>query len=97
MNNQYYLPDYPWSIINSYILTLDKTRKTKTAKLMRPLCDEYNIALKMPGMDSTNKDNTTFVCIYFTCLHRRRPNFNYSRPGFFSQQALDFLDQYGMQ
>jgi hypothetical protein len=35
---------YSWSIIKSYMLTLDKSRKTKTAKLMRPLCDEYNNA-----------------------------------------------------
>jgi len=92
MNNQYYLPDYPWSIIKSYMLTLDKTRKTKTAKLMRPLCDEYNDALKMPVMIGMPKYNTTFISIYFALLHQRKPNFNYSRPAIFSQESLDFLN-----
>jgi hypothetical protein len=93
MNNQY-LPDYPWSIIKSYMLTLDKSRKTKTAKLMRPLCDEYNDVLKMPVMIGIPNYNKTFHSIYFAFLHQRRSNFNYSRPPIFSQQSLDFLNNF---
>ena len=87
-NNQkdYYLPDYPWSIIKSYILTLDKTRKTKTAKLMRHLCDEYNASLKVPGGHTES-----FISIYFAFLIQRRPHFKYLKYEMFSPEVQVLL------
>ena len=86
-NQDYCLPDYPWSIIKSYILTLDKTRKTKTAKLMMRLCDEYNASLKVPG----EHEELSFISIYFAFLIQRRPHFKYLKYEMFSPEVQVFL------
>ena len=46
MEKEYYYPDLPWSIIKSYNLTLDKTRITKSAKLMKKYCNHYEQLLE---------------------------------------------------
>lgn len=46
MEKEYYYPDLPWSIIKSYNLTLDKTRITKSAKLMKNYCKHYEQLLE---------------------------------------------------
>ena len=71
--SDYYFPDLPWSIIKSYNLTFDKTRKTKSAKLMTEFCEGYKELLQ----DEEILPTTSFVFVYFYSMMRYKPGFNY--------------------
>lgn len=71
--SDYYFPDLPWSIIKSYNLTFDKTRKTKSAKLMTEFCEGYKELLQ----DEEILPSTSFVFVYFYSMMRYKPNFDY--------------------
>ena len=58
---KYYYPESAWEIIKSYILAFDKTRKTKSAKLMTEPIEYYR------GMIENGDvfENTPFSFVYF--------------------------------
>ena len=71
---EFYYPDYPWSIIKSYaIVSFDKTRKTKTAKLMKNYCESYEQLI----LDDDIVPNTTFSFVFFYSMMKYRGHFNY--------------------
>jgi hypothetical protein len=74
MEKEYYYPDLPWSIIKSYNLTLDKTRITKSAKLMKNYCKHYEQLLENDEI----LPDTTFSFVYFYSIMKYRSNFDYA-------------------
>lgn len=74
MTEEYCFPDYPWSIIKSYaVVIFDKTRKTKTAKLMKKFCVDYQQLLE----DEEILPGTSFPFVYFYTMMKYRSHFNY--------------------
>jgi len=76
LDKEFYYTEYPWSIIKSFILSFDKTRSTKTAKLIKPFCDKYRSLLE----DDIILPDTEFTFVYFYSMmtyHYPNPNFNY--------------------
>ncbi len=74
MKKDYYYPELPWSIIKSYNLTLDKTKITKSAKIMKKYCNHYQGLLE----DNEILADTSFSFVYFYSMMRYKPNFNYN-------------------
>jgi hypothetical protein len=74
MEKEYYYPDLPWSIIKSYNLTLDKTRISKSAKLMKKYCKYYEQLLENDGIFP----DTPFSFVYFYSIMKHRLHFNYA-------------------
>jgi hypothetical protein len=74
MKNEYYYPDLPWAIIKSYNLTFDKTRVTKSAKLMKEYCNNYE---QMVENDEILPD-TSFSFVYFYSMMTYKSYFNYN-------------------
>lgn len=72
-NEDFYFPDLPWSIIKSFNLTFDKTRKTKSAKLMKEFCEGYKQLLE----DEEILPHTSFAFVYFYSMMKYRSHFNY--------------------
>ena len=72
--NEYYYPDSLWSEIKSYILTFDKTRVSKTAKLLHDYIQDYNELIENDEI----LPETSFCFIYFYSLMKYRPHFNYA-------------------
>jgi hypothetical protein len=70
---EYYYPDLPWSIIKSYNLTFNKTRLTKSAKLMKDYCKHYEELLENDEI----LPDTTFSFVYFYSIMEYRSNFDY--------------------
>lgn len=70
----YYYPDLPWSIIKSYNLTFDKTRATKSAKLMKEYCKSYEDMIE----DHEILPETSFSFVYFYSMMKYRSHFNYA-------------------
>ena len=58
---EYYYPEPAWEIIKSYILTFDKTRKTKTAMIMKDPCDYFTCWIESGQLEP----DTTFYYMYF--------------------------------
>ena len=71
---EFYYSERPWSIIKSFFLTFDKTRSTKTSKLMKSLCSHYKDLLD----DEEVLPDTSFPFIYFYTMMEYRSNFNYA-------------------
>ena len=71
---EYYYPDLPWSIIKSYNLTFDKTRATKSAKLMKYYCKHYKELLENDEI----LPDTSFSFVYFYSMMNYRSNFDYA-------------------
>jgi hypothetical protein len=71
---QYYFPDLPWSIIKSFNLTFDKTRATKSAKLMKEYCNSYEEMIN----DNEILPETSFSFVYFYSMMKYRSHFNYA-------------------
>ena len=69
-----YYPDLPWSIIKSYNLTFDKTRVTKSAKLMKEFCTCYEQLIE----DDEILPETSFSFVYFYSMMTYRSHFNYA-------------------
>jgi hypothetical protein len=74
MSNDIYIPDLPWSIVKSYLLTFDKSRQTKSCKLIKGYCTAYQELLD----DGDIIPDTSFCFVYFFSMMRRKRNFNYS-------------------
>lgn len=72
--NKYYYPDLPWSIIKSYNLTFDKTKVTKSAKLLKEFHEGYHQLLR----DDEILPDTSFSFVYFYTMMNYRPYFDYS-------------------
>lgn len=71
--SEFYYSERPWSIIKSFILTFDKSRNTKTAKIMKPLCELYESMI-------INEDilpDSGFSFVYFYTIMPYRRHFNY--------------------
>ena len=73
--NDFYYSEKPWSIIKSYILTFDKTRSTKTAKIMKPICEYFDDLLYD---DRIFVNEIDFPFIYFFVMMPYRKKFNYA-------------------
>lgn len=73
MKKDYYYSELPWSIIKSYNLTFDKTRVTKSAKLLKEYHEGYQQLLE----DDEILPNTSFPFVYFYTMMKHRPHFNY--------------------
>lgn len=71
----FYYSEIPWSIVKSFILTFDKTRITKTAKIMKPLCESFQELLTDDSISITDSD---FSFVYFYTAMKYHKNFNYS-------------------
>jgi len=69
-----YYSERPWSIIKDFFLTFDKTRSTKTCKLIKPLCVHYKSLLE----DEDVLPDTQFPFVYFYTMMNYRKNFNYT-------------------
>jgi hypothetical protein len=61
MNQEYHYPEPAWGIIKSYMLTFDKTRKTKTAKLMTEPIEYYRCLIENGDII----EDTPFSFVYF--------------------------------
>lgn len=72
--NEFYYSERPWSIIKSFVLTFDKSRSTKTAKIMKPLCELYKSLIK--NEDILPDSGFPFIYFYTTMPYRR--HFNYA-------------------
>ena len=70
---EFYYSERPWSIIKDFCLTFDKTRSTKTSKIMKPLCDHYKSLLD----DDIVLPDTEFPFVYFYSMMNYKSNFNY--------------------
>ena len=73
MMNEYYYSERPWSIIKSFLLTFDKSRSTKTAKILKPLFERYESVLKD---EDILPDSFPLFYFYFTMPYH--PHFNYA-------------------
>jgi len=74
MKEEYCFSDYPWSIIKSFaIVVFDKTRKTKTSKLMKKFCDDYQLLIE----EGDIMPQTSFSFVYFYTMMKYRSHFNY--------------------
>lgn len=73
--NEFYYSELPWEIIKSYILTFDKTRCTKSAKIMKPLCEHFRNEIED---DSNLINDNDFQFLYFYTMMNYHTNFNYS-------------------
>lgn len=74
MKVEYYYPDLPWSIIKSYNLTFDKTRITKSAKLLKEYCKSYDQMIE----DDEILPETSFSFVYFYSMMKYRAHFDYA-------------------
>ena len=74
MKTEIHYPDYPWSLIKSYNLTFDKTRVTKSARMIK----EYHMDYKQLLDDDEILPNTSFPFVYFYTMMKYRPHFDYS-------------------
>ena len=69
-----YIPDLPWSIIKSYLLTFNRNRATKSAIALKKYCVEYRGLLENDEIMSS----TSFWFVYFYGMARYRPHWNYN-------------------
>lgn len=69
-----YYPDLPWSIIKSYNLTFDKTRATKSAKLLKEYFKTYEQLIE----DDEILPETSFSFVYFYSMMKYRSHFDYA-------------------
>jgi len=70
---EYYYSERPWSIIKDFILTYDKNRSTKSAKLIKPYCNRYQMLLE----DGDIIPDTGFPFIFFYSMMKWRSHFDY--------------------
>ena len=71
---EYYYSERPWSIIKYFLLTFDKSRSTKTAKLLKPFHERYESILE----NGFIAPDTEFSFVYFYCTMPYHPHFNYT-------------------
>ena len=69
-----YIPDYPWSLIKSYLLTFNRNRVTKSARIMKEYCEAYE---QLRADDEIAWD-TSFAFVYFYSMMKYRENWDYA-------------------
>lgn len=74
----HYIPDLPWSIIKSYLLTFNRNRSTKSSRAIKEYCVEYQNLLEDDEVNTFIDTSFVFIYCYGMMKHRSHWNYNYN-------------------